>query len=59
MMAMPIGPQPSTKASRPADVRLVDGVQPHRHRFGQGGMLGSRPLGTGSSSGAESSIRSA
>ena len=29
------------------NVRFVDGMQSHRHRLGQGGMLGVEPVGNG------------
>ena len=40
------------------DRRLVHRVQADGHRLGQRGVRGSSPLGIGSSSGADSSIRS-
>lgn len=60
MMAMPTGPQPTTSAASPGSMRdAVDRVQSHGHRLGQGGVLGTQPLGTGSSSGADNNIFSA
>ena len=60
MIAMPIGPQPSTRAVSPGSMfDLLTACNPTAMGSVRAACLRSRPLGMGSSSGAESSIRSA
>lgn len=58
-MAIPIGPQPSTRAVSPgATLDLLTACNPTAMGSVSAACLKSRPLGTGSSSGADNSIRS-
>lgn len=60
MMAIPIGPHPSTRAvSAGVMFDLLTACSPTAMGSVSAACLTSRPLGMGSSSGAESSIRSA